>query len=663
LEFRLGAKVKKAPAVAGSPGFDVIVAGDMTRPGERSFRIAQEVRTYADRGWRVGLLQAASLKPSSRIASEVQTCVRRGVAHVVKSAEQQTVRLLVVHAPSEIDWSQPGLTGIEAEEAILVCHRAADFGVPRLTQRLKACADVQWVPTNPWLRTMARRNLRLMPDDWRPMLGAEASGALPRSRRGRARVGWIAGPGLPQPPDTATAEVVVLDEDTVSHMSLDRLSLFDGLAYFPTPNSEELLDTIVLAAAKMGLRIAAPSWLEPHYEDAAIYCTPDEAVNRLVGTLPRKSPTDVEHRDKRQPTEMRQRPVMFLASNGVGVGHVSRLLAIARRMDARAPLLFATQAQAVPAIERLGYHAEYLPSAAYVGGDFAVWDQWFRHDLENLIDAYDPALVVYDGNNPSDGLVRAVATRRDCRLAWIRRGMWGGLTSPFIDNSRWFDLVVEPGELEGQLDEGITSKRRDEAVLVPPIRLLDKEDLLSRAEAAGRLGLDPSRPSVLIQLGAGFNRDIISLVDHLITQLRQHAQLQVCIAEWLNGAQPLNYWPNVSYLRGYPLSQYFRAFDFSISAAGYNTFHEIVNFDLPTIFIPNRHPAMDDQASRATHAQSLHAAFELEESDLSDLPELVALLLDKKAREFLTTQSKTLHQPNGAADAARLLTQLLTAAQ
>jgi UDP-N-acetylglucosamine:LPS N-acetylglucosamine transferase len=200
-------------------------------------------------------------------------------------------------------------------------------------------------------------------------------------------------------------------------------------------------------------------------------------------------------------------------------------------------------------------------------------------------------------------------------------------------------------------------------VLVPPIRLLDAEELFGRAEAARRLGLDPNRPSVLIQLGAGYNRDVVALVDKLITQLQQFEQLQICVAEWLNGTQPLNYWQGVFYLRGYPLSQYFKAFDFSISAAGYNTFHEIVNFDLPTIFIPNRHPSMDDQAGRSSLAQALQAAFELDETDLGDLPELVNLLMDGKAREFLAANSKPLHQPNGAADAARLLTELHMAAQ
>jgi UDP-N-acetylglucosamine:LPS N-acetylglucosamine transferase len=646
-----------------SRDFDVIVAGDMTRWGERSFRIAQEVRGYVASGQRVGLLHASLLEPNSRIAPEIETCVRRGLASVVDASEPRTVGLLVVHAPSELDWPRKPLTGIRADRAMLICHQVADFSVARISGHIRASAGVQWVATNAWLRDAAPPNVKLGQDDWRPML--EALPATPPQRRGRsrARIGWIAFDGHPQPPSTEVAEIVVLDEEHVSQFSLDRLAMLDGLAYFPVSEGEQLLDTIVLATARMGVPVAAASWLKPHYKSSAIYCTPEESVYRLtLKALPRQ-PRGIPKRDSRPPAANRQRPMMFVASNGVGVGHVSRLLAIARRLDSRLPLLFATQAQAVPAIEGLGYLAEYMPSSGYVGGDFALWDQWFRHDLETLVDAYDPALVVYDGNGPSHGLIRAVATRRDCRLAWIRRGMWGPLTSPFIDNSRWFDLIIEPGELDGQSDDGITARRRDEAVLVPPIRLLDEVELFTRAEAARRLGLDPGRPSVLIQLGAGYNRDVVSLVDNLITQLQQVARLQICVAEWINGTQPLNYWKDVSYLRGYPLSQYFKAFDFSISAAGYNTFHEIVNFDLPTIFIPNRHPSMDDQAGRSTYAQSSQAAFELDELDLGDLPDLVNLLMDGKAREFLIAKSRSLHQPNGAVDAARLLTQLHTAAQ
>ncbi|WP_423066924.1 glycosyltransferase [Devosia sp. CN2-171] len=632
----------------------------MTTSGERSFRIAQEVRSHAASGRRVGLLHAAPLRPDSRIAPEIQTCVRRGLASVVEASEKGTTGLLLVHGPSELDWPRKPLAGIRAEQAMLICHQIADYGVTRISQRLGV--GVQWAPTNPWLRDAAPRNLKLMPDDHRPMLEALPPRSSP-TRRSRARIGWIAGEGLPQPPDTEKAEIVALDEAQLSQLSLDRLSLLDGLAYFPAPEGVQLLDTVVLAAAHLGVAVAAAPWLKPHYKGVAVYCTPEEALSRLIAKASRKRPTDPVQPVSHPPAGSRQRPVMFVASNGVGVGHVSRLLAIARRMDPRLPLLFATQAQAVSAIERLGFLAEYMPSASYVGGDFELWDSWFRHDLETLVDAYDPALVVYDGNNPSHGLVGAVATRRDCRLAWIRRGLWGPLSSPFIDNSRWFDLIIEPGELKGQHDDGITARRRDEAVLVPPIRLLDEGELLTREEAARRLGLDPSRPSVLIQLGAGYNRDVVALVDNLISVLRRVEQLQICVAEWINGTQPLNYWQGVSYLRGYPLSQYFKAFDFSVSAAGYNTFHEIVNFDLPTIFIPNRHPSMDDQAGRSSHAQAQQAAFELDESELGDLPDLVNLLMDGKAREFLAGNTRSLHQSNGGADAARWLTQLHMAAQ
>jgi hypothetical protein len=630
----------------------------MTRWGERSFRLAQEVRSHAASGKRVAMLQAAALQPESRIAPELETCIRRGLATVVEPSAQHTAGLLVVHGPSELDWAHKPLTGIRAKQAVLVCHHADDFSLKRLSQHLKADA-VQWAATNAWLRDAAPTALNLSAGDWRPMLDSMPAPRGQARTLNRPRIGWITGAGLPQPPVTEVAEIVALDEDILAHLSLDRLALLDGLAYLPGEGSADLLDTIVLATSGMGVPVAVSPWLKPHYKGAAIYCTPEEAVARLTLKASRKAaaPTRLP-----QP-ETHQRPIMFVASNGVGVGHVSRLLAIARRIDPRLPVLFATQAQAVPTIERLGYLAQYMPSAHYVGGDFEVWDNWFQHDLEILIDTYDPALVVYDGNNPSHGLMRAVAPRRDCGLAWVRRGLLGPLVSRFIDNSRWFDLIIEPGELAGQPDEGVTAQRRDESALVPPIRLLDESELLPRAEAARRLGLDPARPAALIQLGAGYNRDIVSLVDAIVSELKRHKQLQICVAEWINGTEPLTYWAGVTYLRGYPLSQYFKAFDFSISAAGYNTFHEVVNFDLPTIFIPNRHPSMDDQAGRSTHAQAAQAAFELDEADLGDLSELVGILIQGKARDFIVAQSRALHQPNGAADAARLLTTLHEATQ
>ena len=43
----------------------------------------------------------------------------------------------------------------------------------------------------------------------------------------------------------------------------------------------------------------------------------------------------------------------------------------------------------------------------------------------------------------------------------------------------------------------------------------------------------------------------------------------------------------VRIIRDYPNSRFFKAFDFAIMAAGYNSFHEAIQFSLPTIFYPN----------------------------------------------------------------------------
>jgi UDP:flavonoid glycosyltransferase YjiC (YdhE family) len=345
-------------------------------------------------------------------------------------------------------------------------------------------------------------------------------------------------------------------------------------------------------------------------------------------------------------------------SNGVGLGHVSRLLAIARRLDAETPVLFASLSPALEVIRSFGFQAEYIPSQHYLGGDPAAWDRWFNFEIGSLLAAYDIELLVYDGNNPTIGLIEAAASRR-CKLAWIRRGMWGTANSPSLAHSSRFDLILEPGELAESRDDGVTAGRRHETVAVDPVRLLEKEELLSRETAARCLGLDVSRPAVLVQLGSGFNRNILGLTSGILDHLRAFDGLQIVVADWLADASSVPLWDNVKVVRGFPLSQYFRAFDFSISAAGYNTFHDVISYELPTVFIANRHPSMDDQLGRAKFAQDHSAAFELAEHELEDLPQLVELLLNQKGREFLQQRCRELAKPNGAGQAARVLQDLL----
>jgi len=55
-------------------------------------------------------------------------------------------------------------------------------------------------------------------------------------------------------------------------------------------------------------------------------------------------------------------------------------------------------------------------------------------------------------------------------------------------------------------------------------------------------------------------------------------------------------------LRDYPNSLYLKAFDASVQAGGYNSFHEMRSLRLPTLFLPNRSTGMDDQVARCNVA-------------------------------------------------------------
>lgn len=664
----------------------VVIAADFTRAGDRAWRLAEEIRRLAERGQEVGLVQFCAPEAGRVIAPEIQTLVRRGLARIADPDQGLMTHEMIVHEPSRADWSVRALHPLSVSRVTLVAYGEADLEQGR-------------VPA--FRRKTEIRRMRVS-----AFVGIEGAGKaapplhLPmphvatqdrREPEATLGLGWYA-ETIEKAQTAAIAAALAgrsvkhvrlkgAEADRIGPPSLDRLVAgLDVLIVPQDASALDLPDTLVAAFLAAGREVVVPRRLKPHYGTGPRYATEETFVStvaaavaaavtgrarRLAGEADflRACRSGQEARlralrpQRRMPVaQPAERPVLFLPSNGVGVGHMTRLLAVARRMQGKA--VFASQAAALEVIQSFGFAAEYLPSAALVGGEFDAWDRWFRHDLEEILDRHDPRMVVYDGAAPSPGLVAAVGSRRDCHLVWMRRAMWGKTTSPFMDNARWFDMILEPGELAAEIDTGITAQRRHEAKVVEPIRLLDEGELLGRAEAAKALGLDPAKPAVLVQLGSGYNRDLLSILDQIMATLGRFPGLQVAIAEWVTGSVPLTLWPQATILRGFPLSQYVRAFDFAISAAGYNSYHELLGFAVPTIFVANQHPTMDDQRGRAQWAQSAQAAFEIGEGELDDLHDVVALLMQAPARDYLTATCRKLAGANGAGQAAARLAAL-----
>ncbi len=467
----------------------------------------------------------------------------------------------------------------------------------------------------------------------------------------------------------------------------------DFFIYYPGEDPRDIPVTAIQWAIAHGIVVMLPPNLEPAVGPGPLYLPPESVLEEaqhlhedralylataqrarmrsqaigqadllvarlgeLIAHAPRKP-------EPRKPTTNKR--ALFMSSNGVGIGHLTRLLAIARRMPTGIEPIFATMSQATSVVEQCGYPVEYIPSQTQTHSDNAAWNRWLRQQLDQLLDFYGISLIVFDGNHAYSGLIKAAAERSDCQLVWVRRGMWrpGQRHEPFIGRQKFFDLILEPEDIASSRDLGATTVHRGRALTTPPIRCQDQDEILPREEAAAKIGLDPKLPAVLLQLGSGTNRDIVSLVDHIVASCSRFPKLQVVVAEWLMSFNSFSYWPSLKRVRGFPLTRYYAAFDFTVTAAGYNSFNEVISLGLPPIFSPNTHESMDDQAARAAFATEHGAGLFWAKGDRESLDPLLDAMMDPNVRETLRTNALRIAKPNGADDAVRAINDLLAEAQ
>ena len=351
--------------------------------------------------------------------------------------------------------------------------------------------------------------------------------------------------------------------------------------------------------------------------------------------------------------------IMFVSSNGTGLGHLTRSMAIARRLDRGAESLFVTLSRAAPVVRDMGFPVEYMAShGSPTAGSDLRWSRRMTARLRAAISEARPDLLVFDGILPYDPLLAAM--KRVPVTVWCRRGLWqpGASTAP-LTRSDLFDAILEPGDFAASADAGPTSSRRDEAHAVPPIVFLDDAELLSRPEAERELGLEPGKPTILVQLGQG--PEVAGATARCLRALAAAGGVQVAAASSAI-AGLLDVPEGVVHLRStYPMSRYYAAFDGAVSAVGYNAFHEMVRFGVPALFVPMRRET-DDQAARARYAESAGVGLAVDGPQDERIEERLGGLLDAGRRESMRRRLAELRPQNGAGDAAAWVQELAVAA-
>ena len=225
------------------------------------------------------------------------------------------------------------------------------------------------------------------------------------------------------------------------------------------------------------------------------------------------------------------------------------------------------------------------------------------------------------------------------------------------------DLIIEPGDIARAYDHGPTSKRND-ATLTSPVSLYSKARALSREDARKVLGLDADRPAVLVQLGTG-DSDMNEKMRAALTGLVGWNGLQVVLTKNPVDAQGKSLVPeglDIKVQRYFPLANVLAAFDGAIAATGYNSVHELLPAQIPTVLISNIR-GTDDQDARAQWCHDHGYALRADHANLADITATVAKLCDAAVRESLSKKCAELSNTSGGAQIAQILLSLATSAK
>lgn len=475
-------------------------------------------------------------------------------------------------------------------------------------------------------------------------------------------------------------------------MSIKRfLAQIDFFVYFHHPGLVEAFGRAPLEAIASGAIAVLPPHFKPLFGDAAVYGSPQDVqrvvrefkedprahdeqvhrgqdfvrrhfghgvpVQRVAALIGAPSGTPRAAAPKRVD---RWIPVLFASSNGAGVGHLTRLMALARRASKPLLPLFFTISQAVSIVRAQGFPCEHLPARAYLDSTTGEWNALLHERLNEVLDAYRPAAVVFDGTWPFTGLLRARHDHPDLPFIWSRRAMWKeGMSAWSVAQAEHFTRVIEPGELAAAYDRGLTARVTEPVCRVRPVTLLDRDELLDAREAKAYLGLQQDQPAALVTLGAGNINDIDELANDVVGRVQASGKVQVCVTDPVIAQRRAGGDCQVRRLSVYPISKYLRAFDFAVSAAGYNSFHELVGFGVPTLFIPNDQTALDDQAARARFAHDQGAGLSCSDPRSACLDEAIARLLDPDEWARIHGVCEQLYGGNGADEAIRVIERLV----
>lgn len=294
--------------------------------------------------------------------------------------------------------------------------------------------------------------------------------------------------------------------------------------------------------------------------------------------------------------ELNGAKVLFITSNGSGMGHLSRCLAVAAEAEfAGCRTAILTLSTAYEVVRESGYPVMYHPSSAASPWSISVWNRSFARYLQQRFKDDRPDIVVFDGTAVYRGVTQT-CRRLEIPLVWLRRGMWKKDVSR-VQYDRPFevaDFVIVPGEVTGE-----ASHDQRDVSYVGPVSQANQTRILDAERAKRALGLDVHKQYALVQVGSAQmdGRSAVTLSIECLNSLSTEVTPVVLVSPIAEDEPNI---PGAIVVHGrYPLAPYLKAFDYAVCSAGYNSVHENLAVGLAAVYVPNTAAVTDDQTARA----------------------------------------------------------------
>ncbi|WP_108816618.1 glycosyltransferase [Loktanella sp. Alg231-35] len=472
------------------------------------------------------------------------------------------------------------------------------------------------------------------------------------------------------------------------------LRSLDFFVFFHSHNWVEAFGIAIAEAMATGLVTLLPEHFRPTFGDGAVYCKPDEVSDVIKFFMARPDEYKRQARAARArivayhglethpdrlaavtkaldlPASPKPRSaaltvppretqkILLVAGNGVGLGHITRLLAIAKALPPHIQPIFLTLSPATPLLWEHGMSADYIQSHGRGEVTSESWNAAFELELEGAINASGAGMVVFDGNDAFPSVRHLLSARPDIAKVWIRRGLWQPQSELNDETEALFDMILEPWEFAQHDDIGATAHRR-KVEAIGPVLLIPPHERLPREVARAELGLEDDDWCIAVQLGAEANTDMQPVRDEIAALPKELTNRRIRILEFVNPMSVARDDSPFEQRQRYPVFPLSAAFDLMITTAGYNGFHECTLGGLPTIYVPNEAPEMDDQALRAASAESSGLAYAVPLRDASRLRSKVVSMLDDRVAEGIKMRAADLPDATGAEDAAQRISLFL----